>query len=335
MNEWQHHFGEVFFRIWKEGGFPNPEAYLGDYLKQRTSYNFQADYLKASYNTIPALESNLMNSVYGFGVLHGELFAQLLGIDAKDLNEGADWCGRFNLGISLFDYLTDETSKGIEELMSLNALKRFTNEAATKDKALPPTEEFLNSLISDVLEAILKLKNDHSKSIMNHLKDLFKAQVLLSKQTLNDSFDQSEIYKALQLKSAGPFSVKAKYVVGKNHNDNSELLRRSEGLGAAIGSCYWLIDDAKDVLIDLEANQWNVFLHKIAEHDPDFFQRTQKADFSKDLSDSLISHNIAETISQECIDSLNLEIKQLAVNNNVLVKALGIIGASLWHWYKY
>ena len=62
-------------------------------------------------------------------------------------------------------------------------------------------------------------------------------------------------------------NVMAEYTAAMKAATDYLTLTDAGAIGKAIGSCYWMIDDAKDVWIDLEAGHWNLFLHAAAEED--------------------------------------------------------------------
>jgi hypothetical protein len=331
---WQNHFGEVFFSAWKEEGLPDSEKYVDQYLTHRQKAVFQSDFISEAHNTVPALEANLLNSVYGFGSLHGFLFGELFGLGSKNNQSAADWCGRFNLGISLFDYVMDETPQGLQRILNLEALSTFTSVAKFDDQGISLTEDFLNHLIQDILNDVCTIdeKNEPDIQLMPSLQELFRAQLFLSNQNLKEKVDLKDVYNALYCKSAKPFGLMAEYVKSNSDNLNNAMHQRAKEIGTAIGACYWLIDDAKDIWVDFEHDEWNLFLHQVAQQKPKLFS---SAKFStSDIESFLITHQCAEKLSKEIINNLLGALRKLCEGKRSYKDEVGLMGGALFHWYN-
>ena len=66
----------------------------------------------------------MVDRVYGFGHVVGTALAGLLGVTGPPAR-AADWCARFNLGISLVDYVCDESDR-LDVLASLEPFRSLT-----------------------------------------------------------------------------------------------------------------------------------------------------------------------------------------------------------------
>jgi hypothetical protein len=337
--DWHEHFGAVFFETWRKTGLPHHLDFTDEYIEARSGRDFKNSWIQQPYEFSPALDDNILRSVYGFGALHGTLFCELFNLNEAVLKEASDWCGRFNLGISLFDYLCDEVIDSPNGVLPLKVFQPFIKTKITEIKPLTPTEEFLSNLASSVLQDLEKLnfKNEELKK-SNHLlklmKQLFEAQSFLSKEGLSDTADLDKIKKALYLKSAEPFKVMAEYTLGLSHTNDALLLKNVRSIGKAFGYCYWLIDDAKDVWIDLEAGQWNLFLQIAAKEDPHIFSENRYASLISSITNTLIKGNHAEKISEEVVKRLLMAINALELSEKVREHTLGLLSASLWYWYQ-
>jgi hypothetical protein len=337
--DWHEHFGDVFFETWRKAGLPNHLDFTDEYIQARAGLEFKNIWIQQPYEFSPALEDNLLRSVYGFGALHGKMFSELFNLNDALRHDASDWCGRFNLGISLFDYLCDEVVDRPNGVMSLKVFQPFTKKKITEIQPLTPTEEFLSNLAGSVLQDLGKLnfKNEELKK-SNHLlklmKQLFKAQSFLSNEGLSDSTDLEKIKKALYLKSAEPFKVMAEYTLGLSHTNAPLLFKNARSIGKAVGHCYWLIDDAKDVWIDLEAGQWNLFLQLAAQEDSQLFSKNSDMSIRDKLTQIWKKGNHAEKISEQVVKRLVKTIGKIEVSEKTKEHTLGLLSASLWYWYK-
>jgi hypothetical protein len=333
--EWNEHFETVFFKTWQKAGLPFHQDYVAEYIETRERVDFKNEWTRQPHENVPALEPNLLRSVYGFGALIGKVYSEMLELSEDETISTRDWCGRFNLGISLFDYLCDETDGGIDTVTSLKVFQPFIKTKYLENYDIRPVEDYLSNLTESVLNDLKKDTFQETDDITKLLKQLFEAQYFLSKTELTSATNLNSIKKALQLKSAGPFNVMAKYTAYMKDINGQLLLENTHEIGKAIGNCYWLIDDAKDVWIDLEAGQWNLFFHIAVLEDPLIFTKDRNASLRKRLTTIWKQSNQAETISNHIIDSLVVSTRKLELSKKVEQHTLGLISASLWQWYKY
>lgn len=335
--DWQEFFSDLFFNTWNKAGLPNPIDYGEEYVKKRERAVFINRYIEEPFESNPALESHLLNSIYGFGSLHGKMFGRLLNLNEKEVTDAADWCGRFNLGISLFDYLSDETVGGIKSVISLDVFQPFTQNTKRVIRELNSAEKFLNNLTVSVLHdsTVHKNQDEPSSNLMQLLGQLFEAQVFLSNQKLTNTKDLAKIKHALFLKSAEPFRVMAEYVLYSACIDKPKIREQARVLGTAIGVCYWLIDDAKDIWIDLKAGDWNVFLQLIAQQNPNIFNNLLN-DSSDEISKEICNQNQnVQLMISKAINNLVKSTKKLDVSEKIVRHQMGLLGAALWHWSKF
>ena len=335
--DWEEHFGGMFFKAWQKAGLPDPMDYHKDYVQSRYGVVFVNRFIEEPFESALILEENVLTSIYGFGALHGKMFIRLLNLDDTATIETSDWCGRFNLGISTFDYLSDETTGGIHSVISLDAFDSFTQENKSSSLELTAAEEFLNNLTASVLNDLINLEkqNESANDLMTLMQQLFKAQVFLSGQSLTNTQDLAKIKQALFLKSAEPFRVMAEYALGIARNKSPKVLGQARALGTAIGFCYWLIDDAKDVWIDLEAGEWNIFLQLAAEHNDAIFNKLPNHSIKDDLKNFWKENDCAEHLINKAINDLLQATKELEVPESDIKHELGVLGSSLWHWIKF
>jgi geranylgeranyl pyrophosphate synthase len=167
------------------------------------------------------------------------------------------------------------------------------------------------------------------------MKQLFEAQDFISKTSLSADVDLHKIKKALYTKSAEPFRLMAEYTARMADADNPLLIKNARSIGKAVGYCYWIIDDAKDVWCDLEAGQWNLFLQLAASKDPPIFSKDRDTFTNSRLINILEHSNYAQKISTQIIKKLVDATLQLALSKKVEHESMGLISASLWQWFHY
>jgi len=165
------------------------------------------------------------------------------------------------------------------------------------------------------------------------MREMFEAEDFISTTKLSAHADLKKVNKALYLKSAGPFEAMAGYTASIKTADDSILIRNASAVGNAIGNCYWLIDDAKDVWDDLEAGQWNVWLQLAAEKDPLIFSTQNDVEKKERLLNCWGQSGHAEIISGQTIKGLADAVARMKLPEDVSDDTLGIIAASLWQWY--
>jgi geranylgeranyl pyrophosphate synthase len=276
--------------------------------------------------------------VYGFGVMIGKIFADIFGLNNEEAKRTTDWCGRFNLGISLFDYICDEMD-GVSSVSSLEVFKLFLNSSDSIDRSLTPAEKLLSDLAGSVLDDLkrvsVKGKNVYEiDQLFKAMMDMFEAENFISKETLSANADLKKIGKTLYYKSAEPFRVMAAFTVLAMEGKNEAFIRNAYSAGKALGYCYWLIDDAKDVWDDLKSGRWNLFLAMAVAEEPQFFSSSH-ADTEGQLMEIWKRSDHAENISIQTIKRLVNAVKRLDLSENVRHHSLGLVWASLWQWSKY
>lgn len=337
--DWHSHFQQVFFDTWQKAGLPRHQDFLNEYIDLREHGDFNTDWIQNSPDISPGINNNQLRSVYGFGVTTGKIFASLLGLDADLSRETSDWCGRFNLGISLFDYICDEL-EGVSSVTSLAVFQPFVKTNYSVARSLTPAEELLSKLAGSVLQdvnktAVKKEGSHKTDQLFKMMKRMFEAENFVSKESLSADADLQKIEKALYRKSAEPFRVMAEFTALAADANDSLLVKNAGRTGKALGYCYWLIDDAKDVWIDLKAERWNVFLTLAAAEDPYIFAKNRETDMESYLVKIWERSGHSERISKQIIKRLVHSVKRLRLPEKVEHHNLGLVWASLWQWYHY
>ncbi len=325
--EWHRHFQTVFFKTWLNAGLPDHENFLSPYYLILEERNKNIEWIDNS----AGIDHRRLYDVYGFGATVGKMFGAMFGLTAEQINCTSDWCGRFNLGISLFDYISDELD-GVTSVSSLKVFQPFTKDESLVADPSTSAEELVSNLAASVLQDV---ENFCSNKIvlLKLLQQMFEAEDFISTTKLSTHADLTKINKALYLKSAGPFKAMAEYTASIKTADDFILLRNASAVGNALGHCYWLIDDAKDVWDDLEAGQWNVFLQLAAEKDPLIFSTQNDAEKKERLHNCWEQWDHAEIMSGQIIKELADAVGSMELPDDLKNHTLGIISASLWQWY--
>jgi hypothetical protein len=335
--DWQQHFQTIFFETWQKAGLPHHQDYLSEYYQMLEQRELKNQWIEKSPGISPGINQLKLYGVYNFGVAVGKFFNEMLGLGNTQTEHTSDWCGRFNLGISLFDYISDELGE-VNSAASLEVFQPFLHAGNSGNRSLTPAEELLSNLAGSVLDDLKKAtakKEGSNKTglLFNVLKQLYEAENFVSKDVLSVHADLKKIKKALYLKSAEPFRVMAEYTARMADANDPLLIKNARSIGKAVGYCYWLIDDAKDVWIDLEAGKWNLFLQLAAAEDPQIFAQHPDAFTSSRLVSIWEHSKHAQKISAQIIKRLVNAINKLGLSKKEEHHALGLVAASLWQWY--
>ena len=337
--DWHSHFQKVFFETWQNAGLPNHENFLSEYYTLLEHCEDENEFIKKSPVISQGIDSTRLYAVYGFGVVVGKIFAEMLNVTPAVNKYTSDWCGRFNLGISLFDYICDELD-GLQTVTSLQAFQPFIQTSYTRTRNLTPAEELLGNLAGSVLNDLKKAgnekKNYHKTDMLfSVMQRLFEAQNFISNERLSPDADLKKIRRMLYLKSAEPFRVMAEYTACMADTHDRQLRGKARSIGRAIGCCYWLIDDAKDVWIDLEAKQWNLFLLQAIVQYPQIFEQSGDISERSNLVRIWGLSNQARRISRQIIKRLCQAISYMELSKENERHALGLVAASLWQWNNF
>ncbi|MDX2048669.1 MAG: hypothetical protein SFU87_17920 [Chitinophagaceae bacterium] len=336
--DWYSHFQKIFFDTWQRAGLPHHQDFIKEYIDTREHGDFKNNGFRNTPAISASVDGNQLHSVYGFGVTTGKIFAELLGLSAALTQETSDWCGRFNLGISLFDYISDEMD-GTDSVTSLKAFQPFTKTASSDIHLLTPAEELLNTIAGSVLNdlrnaAANKEVHHRAGTLFKAMKQMFEAENFISKAELSAAADLRKIKKALYLKSAEPFRVMAEYTACMADANDPILKKNARTAGKALGYCYWLIDDAKDVWIDLKTGRWNLFLALAAADKPSIFEKTNQVTESE-LMNIWQQSGHPEKVSGRIIKRLVNAIRKPEIPEATEHYTMGLVSASLWQWYNY
>ncbi len=273
MSHWYGDFRAAFFAEWVRVGLPDPQrvpqperdVWRGAALPEVVARRLDGI-------TTAALRPDVVAEVYGFGHLVGRSCAELFGVKARTAGDRADWCGRFNLGISLFDYVCDELAT--EPRQAIAALPAFAMFTGKLGSAGGHWTGELGSLLSSLAAGLLQelatelgapTPTRRRTGLWRALDRMFAAELAVATTRPVRGADTATMQSLLRAKSSEPFRVMAEWVA---RGGTRVPTRRAGHFGRALGDCFWLVDDACDVWEDLDAGRWNYFLAAAAEHDP-------------------------------------------------------------------
>lgn len=337
---WYARYKSHFFTAWTKAGLPSPEIYERIYTTrlQAIKYIHYTNNLPETKSESPdPLNPKILNSVYGFGVLVGEICGILLGLYPEQMQERLDWCGQFNLGISLFDYLCDEV--GIESALATlpESFPLFTH-SKTESVLSQGVHYELKKLISIILDRLTQEIGVPSSSrrrfgLWRALEKMFQAEQLVATVPLSEEVSFSELRNALYFKSVEPFRVISEWVARDSQMpQRTARVRQARKLGRAIGLCYCLTDDANDVWRDLSAGRWNLFLLSAVEYSPGLFSNPPDIFLEIQLNKIWESHALIERMTQSAVQGLIKILAEIDATEQRKQDALGLVAVSLARW---
>lgn len=337
---WHGQFQSAFFEAWAKAGLPHHDEYLSEYNDALSQIHFKTTQSSHLQHEFPALDPKLLDSVYGFGVIIGNICANFLGLSSPATDKASDWCGRFNLGISLFDYICDE-SGGPGAVAVLPVFHPFIKEERPSAARPPnPVEELLSNLASSVLGDLGKVCKSELGAVRRTglwkaMQGMFRAEMMVSELRPIAFADHHRIRKALSLKSVEPFRVMAEWTaLSADLKENQILIKNARAIGRGLGNCYWLIDDAKDVWTDLNAGRWNLFLLLAAAQEPRLFERKPDALTDMHLMRIWKRSNLAQRVSEQVVSRLTRAVTNLHLPSKTQRDILGLVSVSLWQWLQ-
>jgi hypothetical protein len=325
MMHWYGTFRAAFFGAWADAGLPDPELHIDAYRSQITACGGHHDAPPAG--TGP-LHPDIVARVHGFGEVIGGALGQLLGVAPPHSLRRAAWCGRFNLGISLFDHVCDEGLRG-DVLATVPPFDRFEGSGPRLDQpALRPEESFLVALASEAIEEFSEEVGDQLDAA-EMFATMYHAERHASDWPLGPAVDLGAIKRMIRTKSAEPFALMATWMVAQEVEADFDLALR---IGRAIGDCFWIVDDAKDLWTDLDSGTWNLFLLHAAAAEPTLFEQPRSTlrdvHLSRILAESDAAHRVSATVVAELSDTLSA----MATPTQQREEALGVVAASVALW---
>lgn len=325
---WQSTFRAIYFAEWARRGLPESSG------SDLTAWPALACPLRVDH--VPpesaglsrGLDPAIIDNVYGFGVHVGEAFGRLQGVPPRAARERAEWCGLFNLGISLFDLVCDEGSPPeIAELHALPSMRAFSRAPAPRTPD-SPTLRFLDEVATRVLVRLREEAGppDPRRGIWRALFAMFTAQLEGVDATTRRLGDVDRVRRNLRLSAAEPFRVMAEWVARGGRAD----VRQAARLGRSVGDCYWLIDDARDVWADLYARRWNLFLVEAKVADPSLRLDPPTPFVEARLTQLWQDRRVAERAARGAVGRLARSVE----GDRRTREPLSRIHASMMHWSR-
>ncbi|MGD8662411.1 MAG: hypothetical protein PVH37_20880, partial [Desulfobacterales bacterium] len=220
--KWRAHFNSTFFSVWQDCGLPNPSGYATRYDEILSAIDLPDTLVKSATNNSGPLAEAILQDVYRFGVFFGHAVGRLLVLPDAEIDRRADWCGCFNLGISLFDYLIDEAGRA-EDLLRWEPFNRLVSGADPvssypgANKPLLSAERLLREISTDVLTRLeIEVgpvdKQQRPDGMWRSFSEMIRAEMSMSQAELTANPEVAKLLDTAMIKSAGPFRCMAEWM---------------------------------------------------------------------------------------------------------------------------
>lgn len=324
MSSWHAQVRAALFAAWDDAGLPDPARGLGPYREAIARAPAPID---VPPDTQGPLNRHVVDRVHGFGVAIGRALADVLGLSGGASTDAAvAWCGRFNLAISLLDYVCDESGRvdaleGLEPFRTLSGgcappLTTFTHEERV-------VSELAVTLLSE-LEAGLARPAEWRPLV----RGLYAAEVITARESYTAARGTDEVRALLRTKSAGPFALMATRL---SAGADDAARERAYAVGAAVGALFWLADDAADLWLDLSRGAWNTFLVDVAAHDPALLRAPASPFRDAAVVRVLGRHDVAARSAREARDALVEALAEVPAQSGQR-DGLAVVAAALSVW---
>ena len=235
MTDWRRSFRSELFRAWRAAGLPSPDAFERPYEELRDQGEPPAVPRAAARGP---LDPVTVRSVYGFGHAIGAVCADLLCVDGLSRQASVSWCGRFNLGISLVDWLCDEAAIPPSAIAALPAFAPLT---APRRRSSPPAHDaavFLDGLTRELLGELARdagapRAGEPRSALWPTLRRMLRAELALAEPGFVGASASAEALAPLRLKSVEPFRIMAERTLASGERGGQRRLCRSRGGSAA------------------------------------------------------------------------------------------------------
>lgn len=325
----------ALFHAWDEAGFPAPQPDRDRELLQ----------VPPAPGAVPAgeappLHPDVVRRVHGFGFAVGWSMGRLLGLDHDAALERADWCGRFNLGISLYDYVCDETGRG-DLLLGVEPFASLVGHDPLEASGLREEEAVLCDLAARLLTELAQLAGPAGRAEQAggwdpraDLGRLQAAQHQVAAWSIGPEADLDAVEDVLRTKSVDPFVVMGRWVAAGLDARTTSATNSALGatLGDAVGRCVWVVDDAADLWRDLDTASWNLLLVRAARVEPAFLSTPRSTLTDIHLDRVIRSRGLAEAAAREAVAALQKAVERCPAEPGVRRDALARLGAGLAVW---
>lgn len=328
---WHGEFRAALFGEWSGAGLPDPAHHLERYRAVLAAATCPLD---LPYTSSGPLDRAVVDRVFGFGAVIGGVITDLLGVPDAHASAVVDWCGRFNLGISLVDYVCDESGR-LDALQSIEPFRGLAGEIEDADAGdhgppapdgeLRAEERVVARLATEVLRELTGATGNRSPGAV---ADLYRAEVAVARRRFGPGGDPVTIERELATKSVGPFVLMAARAAASGPCDEDAARR----LGTAIGTLVWLVDDARDLWLDLEHGAWNLFLLRATQREPALAAAPPSPFRDAAIARTLAVHDVARREARQGIEAFLGASAALGGDPDRTVAALGLVGAALAVW---
>ena len=338
MSHWHGDFKAAFFRAWVAEGLPDPERLSDEDREYWRSEPIPGDwrtYLRGSGNR--ALHPDVISTVFGFGCFIGRVCGDLFGLDERRVAARADWCGRFNLGISLFDYVCDELPEETRHAMlALPVFAPFTSDDGGRDGGdVGDVGRLLDLIATGVLRDLARetgAPTAHRRryGLWQAFRNMYAAQLIAASQPIGPGADLQAVVRQLKLKSSEPFRVMAEWMA--RDPTSTVSTRKAAHVGRCIGDCFWLVDDAQDIWTDLDSSRWNYFLARSMELDPALRFDVPGPVLEARLAGLWNANDVSAQASRKAVKGLAKALAKLGSSPARQDRAAGRLGAAIARW---
>jgi hypothetical protein len=335
VTDWRRSFRSALFGAWRAAGLPSPEAFERAYEELRDQAGPPAVPREAARGP---LDPVTIRSVHGFGHAIGTVCADLLAVDGHAREASVSWCGRFNLGISLIDWLCDEAAVPPSAIACLPAFARLT---ATRRRGPPPTHDaavFLDGLAHELLVELADdvgppRRREPRSALWPTLRRMLRAELALAGPGFFGPEAPPSALTLLRLKSVEPFRVMAeRTLAGACASPRDTRVKAARRIGRAIGECVWLVDDADDLWRDLDARHGNRFIAAAVAADDRVVASDDTTLVDIAIVRVLRRERTAERLCSRAVNRLRAAVRTAPCEPRAQERAAGLVGAALARW---
>lgn len=335
MTDWRRSFRSALFGAWRDAGLPSPEAFERAYEELRDQAGPPAVPREAARGP---LDPVTIRSVHGFGHAIGTVLADLLAVEGHAREASVSWCGRFNLGISLIDWLCDEAAVPPSAIACLPAFAPLT---ATQRRGPPSTHDaavFLDGLAHELLVELADdfgppRRREPRSALWPTLRRMLRAELALAGPGYFGPQAQPAALTLLRLKSVEPFRVMAeRTLAGASASPRDSRVKAARRIGRAIGECVWLVDDADDLWRDLDARHGNRFIAAAVAADDRVVASDDTTLVDIAVVRVLRRERTAERLCSRAVNRLGAAFRTAPCEPRAQERAAGLVGAALARW---
>lgn len=328
---WRSTFRAALFEAWAAAGLPDPEPHLERYRRRVADVPCPLD---LPYTPSGPLARGVVDRVHGFGAVLGEVLGDLQGAEGAHDADGAAWCGRFNLAISLVDYVCDESGR-MDALGSLPPFRELSGSDSAPPDDLRDEERTVAALATGLISDLGALPAT-GVDWRGRIAELYRAEVAIATAGVDGAggsgtgvgVDLAAIRRDLAAKSCDPFALMAARMAASGSRPAEPAL----GLGRAVGGLFWLVDDAVDLWLDLSAGSWNLFLVRVAEVEPGLLGAPDSPFRDAAIGRALQARDVARWESRAAVEALVAALADAGTGPESQKDGLGLLAAALAVW---